>query len=151
MTLLFSDLDEFRASAVGDLGTSDWTTLTQSYIDHFADLTNDHQWIHVDQEAAARGPFASTIAHGYLTLALVPPMVASIFTVGNVTLGLNYGAERVRFPTPVRAGSRIRATARLHSFRDLEIGTQARIGVVVELEGSDKPACVVDMLLVYVR
>ncbi len=148
MPRTFESLDAFRAAAGEELGTSDWMTVTQDQINLFADATGDHQWIHVDPERAATGPFGGTIAHGYLTLALLPVLAQSIYTVEGLTMGVNYGANKVRFPSPVPVDSRLRATATLREVSDIPIGTQAIIGFAVEIEGVEKPACIADVVYV---
>ena len=148
MPRVFSSLDEFKAAAGSELGTSDWVTITQEQINTFADATGDHQWIHVDPEAAAKGPFGTTIAHGYLTLSLLPVFAQSIYEVQNLAMGVNYGANKVRFPNPVPVDSRLRATATLKEIADIPIGTQATISFVVEREGAEKPAVVAEVVYV---
>ena len=131
--------------AVGtDLGTSDWLTIDQARIDTFADATGDHQWIHVDPERAASGPFGATIAHGYLTLSLVNAFMPEIIEVRGTSMGVNYGTEKVRFPAPVPVGSRIRGSGVLTDVAEVPGGAQATVTVTVEIEGGDRPACVVD-------
>lgn len=149
MPRVFSSLDEFKAAAGSELGTSDWVTITQEQINTFADATGDHQWIHVDPEAAAKGPFGTTIAHGYLTLSLLPVFGAEIYEVQNLAFGVNYGANKVRFPNPVPVDSRLRATATLKEVADIPIGTQATISFVVEREGAEKPAVVAEVVYVF--
>jgi acyl dehydratase len=139
-------LDEVRAAVGTDLGTSDWLEITQERVDRFADATGDHQWIHVDPVRAAAGPFGGTIAHGYLTLSLSNALLPEIVEVQGVSMGVNYGADKVRFPAPVRVGSRIRATARLTHVTDVPGGVQTTIVVTIEVEGGDKPACVIESL-----
>ncbi len=128
------------------LGPTDWMTVDQARIDLFADATNDHQWIHVDPEAAAEGPFGATIAHGYLTLALVNSFLPDLLTVTETSMGVNYGCERVRFPHPVTVGSRIRGRGEVISVEPAGGGLQVLVRVTVEIEGGDRPACVVDTL-----
>jgi acyl dehydratase len=136
-------LDEVRAAAGRHLGRSDWLEVTQERVDRFAEATGDFQWIHVDAErAAADSPFGGTIAHGYLTLALTNFFLPEIVEVQGVSMGLNYGLDRVRFPAPVPVGARIRGGAELVDVADIEGGVQTTMHVVVEIEGSDKPACV---------
>ena len=140
--------------AVGDhLGYSDWVTVDQDRIDMFADATGDHQWIHVDPEAAAAGPFGATIAHGYLTLALTNLLLPKIVRVEGISMGINYGVNRVRFPQPVLVGSRLRASAALTSAEELPggAGVQTVITVTVEIEGQAKPACVVESVSRFLR
>ena len=144
---VFRSLDDV-ASAVGEeLGHSDWLEITQQRIDAFADATGDHQWIHVDPERAARGPFGRTVAHGYLTLSLVPFLAGQIFAFDAPGARINYGANRVRFPSPVPVGSRIRAHALLDQVTDLPQGRQLVIRYTVEIEGHDKPGCVADAVV----
>lgn len=144
----FADIAELKDAAGTELGTSDWITVTQEQIDRFAEATGDHQWIHVDPEKAANGPFGTTIAHGYLTLSLLPVLSAQIYDVKNKKMGVNYGANKVRFPAPVPVDSRIRATATLTSAEDIAIGTQFTLTFVLEREGGDKPVCIADVIYV---
>ncbi|MFH8345661.1 MaoC family dehydratase [Streptomyces sp. NPDC018045] len=143
---VFGSLDELRAAVGEDLGTSDWLEIDQKQIDLFADATGDHQWIHVDPERAASGPFGTTIAHGYLTLALLPALVPQLLRVDNVTMGINYGVDKVRFPAPVPVGSRLRATARIAGVTEVSGGVQLATTVTVEREGGEKPVCVAETL-----
>jgi acyl dehydratase len=148
MTRVFDTLDAFKAAAGEELGTSDWVTVTQEQINTFADATGDHQWIHVDPERAAQGPFGGTIAHGYLTLSLLPVFGQQIYDIRGLAFGMNYGANKVRFPSPVPVGSRLRATATLQETKDIAIGTQVIITFVVEREGADKPVCIAEVVYV---
>ena len=127
-----------------ELAVGDWLTVDQAMIDKFADATGDHQWIHVDPERAAKGPFGTTVAHGYLTLSLLPKLAESALKVDDVRMGVNYGLNRVRFPAPVPAGSRIRARLKLVSYEPLDGGAQLVMEVTMEREGSDKPVCVAE-------
>jgi len=129
-----------------DLGSSGWLTVEQRDIDLFADATRDHQWIHTDPERAAEGPFGSTVAHGYLTLSLVIPMWSELLTVDDVGMAVNYGLNRVRFPAPVPSGGRIRLGGRLASVREVAGGVEVIADLTVELEGSEKPACVAEAI-----
>lgn len=135
-------------SSVGkDLGASDWLEIDQARIDTFADATGDHQWIHVDPERAKGGPFGSTIAHGYLTMSLVNLFLPQIMEVQNVSMGVNYGADKLRFPAPVPVGSRIRGRGELIEAEEVKGGAiQAKVRVTVEIDGADRPACVVDTI-----
>jgi acyl dehydratase len=126
------------------LAVSDWLTVDQATIDKFADATGDHQWIHIDPERAAKGPFGTTIAHGFLTLSLLPRLAASALEIGDVRMGVNYGLNRVRFPAPVPAGSRIRARLKLLSYEPLDGGAQLVMEVTMERDGGDKPVCVAE-------
>ena len=142
----FSGVAELEAAVGTHLGHGGWHEVTQDRIDAFADATGDHQWIHVDPERAASGPFGTTIAHGFLTLSLIPVLVADVYRVDGLSLGVNYGADRVRFPAPVPVGSRVRAGVELVRLSPSGMGVQALTRVTVELEGSERPACVADML-----
>ena len=136
-----------RAAVGSDLGTSDWVTVAQEQVDLFADATGDHQWIHVDAERARReSPFGGPIAHGYLTLALSNLFLPQIVEVRGVSAGLNRGTGKVRFPTPVPVGSRLRASARLVEATDVPGGVDTTMVITVELEGAAKPACVIESL-----
>jgi acyl dehydratase len=138
----FSTLDEIADASGSDLGTSEWLEIDQERIAMFADATNDHQWIHVDEARAAAGPFGGTIAHGYLTLSLLPFFASQVFALETPGPKLNYGLEKVRFPAPVPVGSRLRSHVRLGVVTDHPAGKQAVIEHTVEIEGQDKPACV---------
>jgi acyl dehydratase len=135
-------------SAVGKpLGASDWLEIRQERIDGFADATGDHQWIHVDPERAKGGPFGRTIAHGYLTLSLVNCFLPEIVEVRGISMGVNYGCDKVRFPAPVPVGSRVRGVGQLVAAEEVKGGAvQATVRVTVEIEGSERPACVVDTI-----
>ncbi len=139
-------LEELERSEGLDLGASEWLTIEQPQIDLFADATDDHQWIHVDPVAAAAGPFGTTVAHGYLTLSLVPAMFHELLRVTDSPLGVNYGAERIRFTSPVPVGSRIRMHARLLRATRRELGVVVNLDVRVEIEGSERPALVGELL-----
>ncbi len=132
-----------------ELGVSDWLEITQPRIDQFAEATGDHQWIHVDADRAASGPFGATIAHGYLTLSLTNMFLPDLIQVTNISMGINYGVNKVRFPAPVPCGSRIRFSALLQSAEEIPGGVQAVIVITAELEGSPKPACVVESVTRY--
>ena len=142
----FNGLDEFEQAVGTHLGYSDWHTITQEQINLFAEATGDHQWIHVDPDKAATGPFGTTVAHGYLTLSLVPKLVWQIYTVEGVRMDVNCGANKVRFPSPVPVGSKVRAGAELLALSRGPHGTRATVRVTVEREGGDKPACVTETL-----
>lgn len=136
-------LDEIKALAGTDLGHSDWLEITQERVNTFADATDDHQWIHVDAARAADGPFGGTIAHGYLTLALVIPLFNDLLAIRGTKMSINYGLEKVRFPSPVRVGARIRLAAAVAEVTDVPGGgVQMTCDFTVGIEGSDKPACV---------
>ncbi|MCZ6568934.1 MAG: MaoC family dehydratase [Deltaproteobacteria bacterium] len=137
-------------SALGEhLGYSEWLEMTQDRIDKFAAATGDQQWIHVDPERAKQGPFGACIAHGYLTLALVNLFLPQILEVRGISMGVNYGSDRLRFPAPVPVGSRIRGGAELTQVEEVKGGVQATIRVTVEVEGQDRPACVVETISRY--
>jgi len=140
----FHSAEEITAAAGEELGTSDWLNVDQERIDRFADATGDHQWIHVDLEKAAAGPFGGTIAHGYLTLALLPQFAWQIYTVEGAAMAVNYGANKVRFINPVKVDSRLRSSARLSEVTDVAGGLQLVVVQTVEIEGQDKPACVAE-------
>lgn len=138
------------AKAEGDvLGTSNWFVIEQDRIDRFAEATGDHQWIHVDAERAKDGPFGATIAHGFLTLSLLPPLLNSLYRVDNVAMAVNYGLDKVRFMAPVRVGSRIRAAAKVLTVTPLDGAVQAVFETTFEIEGADKPAAVVQSIVRY--
>ena len=138
----FDGLDEFERAVGTHLGHSRWRTVTQEQVDLFADTTDDHQWIHVDPERAARGPFGSTVAHGFLTLPLLPSMVREIYRVEGMAMVVNYGSDRVRFPHPTPVGARIRAGAELTRLDRGPQGALAMVTTTVEIEGVAKPASV---------
>jgi acyl dehydratase len=139
---VFESTAALRDAAGGHLGHSGWHLVDQERVSAFADATGDHQWIHVDPDAAARGPFGTTIAHGYLLLSLIPLLAGEVFTVRGVRMAVNYGLDRVRFPAPVPTGSRVRAGARLESVVDIDGGVHVVTEVTIEREGGDKPCCV---------
>ena len=143
----FTSFDELTAAVGEDLGTSDWLEIDQARVDAFADATGDHQWIHVDQERAATGPFGGTIAHGYLTLSLVPFLGSQVFSLETPGAKLNYGVNKVRFPNPVRVGSRVRTRVSVVAVEDIPTGKQMLLKHVVEIEGQDKPACVAETVV----
>jgi acyl dehydratase len=144
MTTAFASTRELLAAVGKDLGTTEWTTLTQDRIDQFAAATGDHQWIHVDRERAAAGPFGTTIAHGYLTLSLCAPFLGELAQVGGISMGINYGIDKARFIAPVPAGARVRGKGEVVSATEVAGGVQAVVRITIELEGADKPAAVVD-------
>lgn len=147
---VFNGIDELKDAVGTHLGYSDWHTITQRQIDTFAESTGDHQWIHVDPDRAAQGPFGATIAHGYLTLSLLPMLVWQIYSVDGVRMGVNYGANKLRFPSPVVVDSRVRAGVEMISVSAGPGGYHVVARVTVECEGADKPACVVDAVSVLV-
>ena len=142
-------IDELEALSGQHLGTSDWVEITQERINGFADATGDHQWIHVDEERAKDGPFGRTIAHGYLTLSLLPLFYNTIYSIEGVRMGINYGANKVRFLNPVPVGSRLRGSIEVGEVKRLpNDGAQVTWNVTVELDGSDKPACYAEAISV---
>ena len=140
----YATLAEIERDVGGDAAVSDWIEITQQRINLFADATGDHQWIHVDPERAKAGPFGTTIAHGFMTLALLPEMSASAIHVDDVRMGVNYGLNKVRFTAPVPSGSRVRGHFKLLEFERLEGGAQLTYEVRMEREGSDKPVCIAE-------
>jgi acyl dehydratase len=142
----FETIAELKELVGQEIGVSDWITVTQERIQLFADATNDHQWIHVDVERAKAGPFGTTIAHGFLTLSLLPEMAASAFGVRETRMGVNYGLNKVRFPAPVPSGSRVRGLFKLIGYEPLEGGAQLTVQVTMEREGSDKPVCIAESI-----
>ena len=152
MGTVFATVDDLAAAVGRHLGWSDWTEITQERVNQFADATGDHQWIHIDPErAAAQSPYGTTIAHGYLTLSLTNMFLPSLITVEQISMGINYGVNKVRFPAPVPVGSKVRVGAELTSVDEITGGVQAVIIITVEVEGSPKPACVVESLTRYLR
>ena len=142
----FEHLADLQARVGEEVGVSDWITVDQQRINRFAEATGDHQWIHLDVERAATGPFGTTIAHGFLTLSLLPEMSASAFEVRDTRMGVNYGLDRVRFPAPVPSGSKLRGRFKLLKYEPLEGGAQLTVEVTMEREGSSKPVCVAESL-----
>jgi acyl dehydratase len=149
MTTTIEGIDGLKALIGEHLGFSEWHEITQEQINTFADATGDHQWIHIDAERAAAGPFGTTIAHGYLTLSLTPVLMAEIYQVGGVALALNYGLNKVRFPSPVPVGSKVRAGIALQSVEDVTGGVQITMAVTFEVEGGTKPVCVAEVVFRY--
>jgi acyl dehydratase len=139
-------LEELEQGGERDLGATDWVTLDQDRINMFAEATGDHQWIHVDPEMAAQGPFGGTIAHGYLSLSLLPGLLSEVMTVEGARMGINYGIDRVRFTAPVPVDSRVRLKAKLVSAERRGEGVLYKLGVEVEIEGAEKPALVGEVL-----
>ncbi|HWT25116.1 MAG TPA: MaoC family dehydratase [Solirubrobacteraceae bacterium] len=137
-------LEELRQAEGDDLGTSDWHEVTQKDVDAFADVTGDHQWIHVDQDRARSTPFGGTIAHGYLTLSLGPALSEQIFELKGFAFAMNYGLNRVRFPAPLPVGSRVRVHAKLKELDEVPGGAQLTTELTFEREGGDKPVCVAE-------
>ena len=142
----FEKLADLAPLVGQELGVTDWMTVDQARIQQFADATDDQQWIHTDPARAAAGPFKTTIAHGFLTLSLLPRFYGAAYKVADVKMGINYGLNRVRFPAPVPVDSRLRARFKLQSFEPIDGGAQLCVEVSVEREGSDKPVCVAESL-----
>ncbi|MGV0643024.1 MaoC family dehydratase [Mycolicibacterium sp. XJ879] len=147
----FKDLDELVAAEGAQLGPTDWLEISQKRVNLFADATDDHQWIHVDPERAADGPFGGTIAHGLLTLSLLPRFMHQLYTVGNITMAINYGYNKVRFITPVKVGAKVRARAELSKVDQLDGAVQSTMTTTVEIEGAEKPAAVAEAIVRYIR
>jgi acyl dehydratase len=146
MARTINGIDELKAAVGEELGTSDWMEITQDRVDTFAEATGDHQWIHVDPERAKSGPFGGTIAHGYLTMSLGPVLLPQVVTVTGFSMALNYGLNKLRFPSPVPVGSKLRLSAKLLEVEDVKGGVQSTYGLTFEVDGSDKPACVAEAL-----
>jgi len=151
MPTVFASPDALAEAAGTHLGFSEWVLVDQARINLFADATGDHQWIHVDEAQAKAGPFGSTIAHGYLTLSLTNLFLPQLIHVENISMGINYGVNKVRFPSPVRVGSRLRGGAELVAVEPVDGGVQCIIRITVEIEGAAKPACVVENVTRYMR
>ena len=137
---------EIEGTSERELGVSDWHVVTQEHVNQFAEATGDHQWIHVDPEMAKQGPFGTTIAHGYLSLSLLPMLLSQIMSVSDARMGVNYGTDKVRFISPVPVGSRVRVKAKLLEGNRKGDGVLYKVGVELEIEGSDKPAMVGEVL-----
>lgn len=149
MATTFASVEEIVAAVGQPLGESDWLTVTQERIQLFADAVGDHQWIHVDPERARAGPFGGCIAHGYLTLSLASYFMPQIVQIENMRMGVNYGCERIRFPAPVPAGSRLRGRGELVKAELVDGGVQATIRMTMEIDGNSRPGCVVDTISRY--
>jgi acyl dehydratase len=144
------NLTDLKSLAGREIAVTEWMEITQERINKFADATDDHQWIHIDPERAQReSPYGSTIAHGFLTLSMLPKFLKDSLPIGDVRMAINYGLNRVRFPAAVRAGSRIRARIVLQSIRGVSDATEATYAITVECEGSEKPCCVAELLVRY--
>ena len=144
----FADVQELRAAQGQTLGESDWVTVTQDMIDRFAEATGDRQWIHVDRERAKASPFGTTIAHGFLTLSLIPQMLYGVYSVAKVGASLNYGCNKVRFTQPVPSGSRVRGSIKLLKVEDLARGTRVTTEATLRLDSSERPACIAELVAV---
>ena len=143
-------LDELSKHVGEHIGYSPWHQVTQEQVNQFADATGDHQWIHVDPERATSGPFGGTIAHGYLTMSLAPTLLSEVWRVDGMKMGLNYGINKLRFPSPVPVGSKLRVGAALADVEDVSGGgVQATLALTFDIEGNDKPACVAEVVYRY--
>ena len=142
-TLTISDIE---GASQRELGVSDWHTVTQEHVNQFAEATGDHQWIHIDPEMAKQGPFGGTIAHGYLSLSLLPMLLSQVMSVSDARMGINYGTDKVRFINPVPVGSKVRARAKLLEGNRKGDGVLYKVGVELEIEGNEKPAMVGEVL-----
>ncbi|MFM7410450.1 MAG: MaoC family dehydratase [Actinomycetota bacterium] len=149
MATVINGIDGLKSSVGTHLGYSNYLTITQERVNQFAEATGDHQWIHVDVERAKSGPFGAPIAHGYLTLSLGPVLLPEIFTVGGISMGVNYGANKIRFMSPVQVGSKLRAGAKLVNVEDVAGGAQVTMEVTFEVEGAAKPSCVAEIIFRY--
>ena len=146
MTTTFENPAALLGAVGRDLGHSDWLDIDQERINQFADATGDHQWIHVDPDKAAEGPYGKTIAHGYLTLSLANLFLPQVMKVENFSMGVNYGCEKVRFPAAVPVDSRIRGHGEVISAEEVKGGVQVVVRMTIEIEGGDRPACVIDTI-----
>ncbi|MCY1395503.1 putative enoyl-CoA hydratase 1 [compost metagenome] len=149
MSTVFRSAEQMLAAQGLDLGVTDWLEITQQRVDLFAEASGDHQWIHVDPERAASGPFGGCIAHGYLTLALANLFMPQLMTLENMAMGVNYGSDRVRFPAPVKVGARVRGRGEVLSAQMFGAAVQLVVRISVEIEGSERPGCVVDTISRY--
>ncbi|MEN5305703.1 MULTISPECIES: MaoC family dehydratase [unclassified Pseudomonas] len=149
MNHVFNSAQALLAAEGTDLGHSEWLTISQPRIDLFAEATGDHQWIHVDPQRAAQGPFGACIAHGYLTQSLVNLFLPQLLTIDNLAMGVNYGSDRVRFPAPVRVGARVRGHGQILRAEQLADSVQLVVRVSVEIEGESRPGCVIDTISRY--
>jgi acyl dehydratase len=143
---VFASPEELVGAVGTEVGASEWLKIEQDRVNLFADATDDHQWIHVDEERAKQGPFGSTIAHGFLTLSLVPYLAAQIYRVEGVRMGVNYGLNKVRFISPVKVGSVVRAVLAVASVEEVDGGYQVAADIVIEIQGAEKPAAVVQSI-----
>jgi acyl dehydratase len=149
VTTIVRGIDDLKTKVGDALGYSDWIEITQERVNQFADATGDHQWIHVDPERAKAGPFGGTIAHGYLTLSLAPALLGSVVRVEGISMGVNYGLNKLRFPAPVPVGSKLRLGATLAAVEDIAGGAQVTMDLTFEVQGTDKPACVAQAVYRY--
>ncbi|GAA4859378.1 MaoC family dehydratase [Pseudonocardia benzenivorans] len=143
---VFNGVDDLKGAVGTTVGESDWFTIDQGRIDGFADATEDHQWIHVDVEKAKAGPFGTTIAHGFLSLSLLPVLIGQVYRIEGTRMGINYGLNRVRFTSPVPVGSKVRAVVEIADVTDVDGGVQITTKATIEIEGSERPALVAEWL-----
>ncbi|MGW2161980.1 MaoC family dehydratase [Nonomuraea sp. NPDC001699] len=146
----FANVQELKAAVGETFGPTEWRTVTQEQVNLFADATDDHQWIHVDVERAKEGPFGGTIAHGYLTLSLLPTFMFEMVRVEGIAMGVNYGLNKVRFPRPVPVGARVRAVGELTDVKGTPAGYLANLKMTIEIEGERRPGCIAESLSLYV-
>ena len=151
MPRTFASTDELAGAVGADLGATDWITVTQEQVDKFADATLDNQWIHTDTDRARNGPFGGPIAHGYLTMSLASHFLSQLARVENIAMGINYGVDKVRFPSPVPVGSRLRGRGEVVDVKEVPGGVQAVVRVTIERDGADKPAAIVDTVSRYLN
>jgi len=151
MATTVQGIDSFRDLVGTHLGYSEWHVIDQAQVNRFADATGDHQWIHVDPERARSGPFGTTIAHGYLTLSLAPVFLGEVLVVEGISMGVNYGCNKVRFPSPVPVGSKLRLGALVVGVEDVEGGVQVVLDLTLEVDGAAKPSCVAQVVYRYFR
>ncbi|HXX90941.1 MAG TPA: MaoC family dehydratase [Acidimicrobiales bacterium] len=149
MTTTVHGIEEFHKLAGEHIGWSDWHLIDQERVNLFADATGDHQWIHVDPERAATGPFGGAIAHGYLTLSLAPVLLGEVLKVEGMAFGVNYGCNKVRFPAPVKVGAKLRLGAAVATVEDVPGGVQVCLDLTFETEGAEKPSCVAQVVYRY--
>jgi acyl dehydratase len=149
MTTIIEGIDGLKAKKGEHLGYSDWLEITQERVNEFAEATGDHQWIHVDPERAKAGPFGGPIAHGYLTISLAPMLLPQVMRVDGIQMGVNYGINKLRFPSPVPVGANLRVGAVLADVEDIAGGAQVTIDLTFEVEGKDKPSCVAQAVYRY--
>jgi acyl dehydratase len=145
---VFKDVEELQAAVGEEIGPTDWIPITQQRVNKFAEATDDHQWIHVDRERAARSEFGTTIAHGYLTLSLLPMLASQLFVIEHRGAKLNYGVNKVRFPAPVKVGSKIRARVTIGSVESVSVGKRVTLNYVVEVDGQERPGMVAESVVV---
>lgn len=144
-------IDEIESLVGEEIGSSEWSMIDQNAINAFADVTDDHQWIHVDEERAADGPYGATIVHGFFTLSLIPKFAGEIFTIGGVSIRVNYGLNKVRFAQPVTVGSRLRDTVSIKEVKRGAKGTQVVMNHVIEIDGQERPACIAEVVTLLVE